>query len=305
MTAIRQTGKINESTTLIDVNWLRMPGMLGIYLIESESGKKCLVDAGPATEARLLVKELDALDAFPPDIIIITHSHFDHTQAIPFYLKKAEKMGKKIQIMASEKAIPYLKDQSYNQVYGPFGPFKNIENVVSLKEGDIIDLDEISLKIFDVPGHAIDHIAIFDEKNKNLFIGDAIGSKTDDNFMLSAIVPPHWNTESYLTTIDKLKQIDFNGISLAHFGYIYNTEAKNILDEALSVFNQWWNLLDKNIDNLDNIDYMLGVIIEDIISKQYGDVSIKDLNPSEIELLKFGLDWIIKGYKTYKKLKLK
>jgi len=29
MTAIRQTGKINESTTLIDVNWLRMPGMLG------------------------------------------------------------------------------------------------------------------------------------------------------------------------------------------------------------------------------------------------------------------------------------
>jgi len=127
MTAIRQTGKINENTTLIDVNWLRVRGMLGIYLIKSESGKNCLIDAGPATEARQLFRQLDALNAFPPDIIIITHSHFDHTQAIPFYLKKAKKLGKQITIMASKRAIPYLKDQSYNQVYGPFGPFKNIK----------------------------------------------------------------------------------------------------------------------------------------------------------------------------------
>ena len=303
MTAIRQTGKINENTTLIDVNWLGMPRMLCIYLIESGSGRKCLIDAGPASEARRLVKKLDALDAFPPDIIIITHSHFDHTQAIPYYLKKAERLGKQIEIMASKKAIPYLEDQSYNQIYGPFGPFKNIKNAIVLKEGDRVDLDDISLKILDVPGHSIDHIAIFDEKNKNLFIGDAIGSKTDDNLMLTAIVPPHWNTESYLTTIDKLKQIDFNGISLAHFGYIYSVEAKNILDEALSVFNQWWNLLKKNTDNLDNIDYMLDVIIKEIISNQYGEVSIKDLNAAEIGLIKIALDWIIRGYKAYNKLK--
>lgn len=302
MTAIRQTGKINENTTLIDVNWLRMPGLLGIYLIESESGKKCLIDAGPATEARRLVKQLEALDAFPPDIIIITHSHFDHTQAIPFYLKKAEKLGKQIKIMASIKAIPYLNDQSYNQIYGPFGPFKNIKNVIAVKEGDIINLDEISLKIFDVPGHAVDHIAILDEKNKNLFIGDAIGSKTDDNLMLTAIVPPHWNTEAYLTTIEKLKQVDFDGISLAHFGYIYNAEAKKILQEALSVFNQWWNLLEQNVKNLGDMDYMLDIIIKEIISKQYGEVIISDLSPSEVELMKFALGWIIEGYKMYKKL---
>ena len=75
------------------------------------------------------------------------------------------------------------------------------------------------------------------------------------------------------------------------------------MDEALSVFNKWWNLLDKNTSNLDNTDYMLDVIIKGIISKQYGAVSIKDFSPSEIELMKFALDWVIRGYKTYKKLK--
>lgn len=75
MTAIRQPGKINENTTLIDVDWMRIPGMLGVYLIESEeSGKNCLIDGGTATEARRLVRKLEDLGAFPPDMVIITHS---------------------------------------------------------------------------------------------------------------------------------------------------------------------------------------------------------------------------------------
>ena len=71
MTIIRQPGKINENTTLIDVGWMRVPGILSMYLIESEeSGKKCLIDGGTATEARRLFKQLENLDAFPPDMII-------------------------------------------------------------------------------------------------------------------------------------------------------------------------------------------------------------------------------------------
>ena len=89
MPILRQPGKINVNTTLIDVEWMRVPGILGMYLIENDDGsKKCLIDGGTGTEARRLVKKLEKLNAFPPDIIIITHSHFDHTQGIPYFRKK-------------------------------------------------------------------------------------------------------------------------------------------------------------------------------------------------------------------------
>ena len=164
MTAIRQSGKINEDTTLIDIEMLGVPGIFSMYLIES--GKKCIIDAGTETEAQEILNKLKKLNAFPPDMIILTHSHWDHTQAIPFLSQEAEKMGKKIEILASAAAIPHLRDQSFNDAFG-MGPYDNIENEITpLKEGDRIDLEGITLKIFEIPGHINDHIAILDEKNK-------------------------------------------------------------------------------------------------------------------------------------------
>jgi len=301
MTIIRQPGKINENTTLIDVEWMRVPGILSMYLIESEeSGKKCLIDGGTATEARRLFKQLENLDAFPPDMIIITHSHFDHTQAIPSFLKKAKKLGKEIEIMASKKAIPFLEDQSYNEIYGPFGPFKNIENVIPLREGDIINLGEISLEIFDIPGHALDHIAIFDEKNKNVFVGDGIVSSIDNNLILPPIVPPHWDTNAYLSSLDKIKKINYNSMSIAHFGHIINSEAKDVLDQVLTVFNKLWNIFEENIDNLEDSSYMLDIIMKEIITPQYGKIDTSTFSASENALLQSVLDWYIQGFKMSK-----
>ena len=301
MTFIRQPGKINKNTTLIDVEWMRVPGILSIYLIESEeSGRKCLIDGGTATEARRLFKKLENLDAFPPDMILITHSHFDHTQAIPFFLKKAKKLGKEIEIMASKKAIPFLEDQSYNKIYGPFGPFKNIENVIPLKDGDKVNLEEISLKIIDIPGHALDHIAIFDERNKNIFVGDGIVSSVDENLILPPIVPPHWDTNAYLSSLDKIKKINYNSMSIAHFGHIINSEPINILDQVKSVFITLWNLFEENIEKLDDSSFMLDIIIKEIIIPQYGNVDFSTFSTSENVLLESVLDWYIQGFKMSK-----
>ena len=236
MTAIREEGRINRDTTLIDVEMLGQRGILAMYLIES--GKKCLIDGGLSNQAQYLMGFLEKSDAFPPDIIILTHAHWDHTQAIPALRKKAEELGKKIEVMASEKAIPLLNDQSYNDIFN-MGPYENIYNVTPLREGDIIDLHGITLKIFDVPGHSKEDIAILDEKNKNIFVGDAIGSKRTDGITSPAFMPPFFDKELYYESMNKLKNIDYGTLCLAHFGYIYGAEAKSILDEQLKTFNKW------------------------------------------------------------------
>jgi len=293
MTAIREEGKINEDTTLIDVNMMGVPKIMGIYLIES--GKKCLIDAGTHIEARKILKQLKQLDAFPPDMIIITHSHWDHVQAIPFLNQRAKKLGKEIKIYAKENAIPKLRDQSWNDVFET-GPFNNIEDeVITIKEGDIIDLDGLNLKIFEVPGHLDDHIAILDEKNENFFVGDAIGYKLSDEVFLPPLMPPNFNKDSYLRTIEKIKEINYNTICLDHFGYIYEEEARNILDESIDTFNRFIIQFEKNEDHIDDIPYLIENVLPKLIPKseiaRYPEMLVKGVTY-----------WVSQGYKIYRGL---
>jgi len=261
MSAIRQQGRVNENTVLIDIGMYGVAGATAVYLIEGS--RKCLIDGGTRTGARSIIKVLRQLDAFPPDIIVVTHSHYDHTQGTPILQREAAKEGKVIEVMASQAAIPLLKDQSWNEVYNA-GPYENIREVTPLKENDIIDLGNTNLRVYEVPGHCKDHIAIMDEKLKNIFIGDAIGDKIADNSFLPPFMPPYWDPDAFLSTINKLKHIDYGSLCLAHFGYIYGEESKQILDEAVRVYETWWRLFDENADKLQDINYMTERVIADI-----------------------------------------
>lgn len=319
MAAIRREGKINENTTLIDIGLFGIAGGCAIYLIEGK--KKCVIDGGTRSEASRIYKTLKGMNAFPPDIIILTHSHYDHTQAVPYLCKKAAKEKSSIEIMASQRAIPLLKDQSFNKVFNPKEHFENIEDVTPLNEGDIVDLGGITLKIFDVPGHMKDHIAILDEKNKNIFVGDSIGVKPGDNLFIPPFQPPYWNKDAFYDSVNKLREIDFDSLCLAHFGYIYGDEAKGILDEAVLVYEQWWQLFEKNIDKLDDTGYMMKLISKeaDLVYPEFRLLSFKlkvlsglmtgwkkliRKKPESIGelLIQQIIAWLAQGFKTYKNL---
>ena len=313
MTAIRKTGKINENTFLIDIGMMGVAGVTAVYLIEDQ--KKCLIDGGTKSESSRLINFLKAQNAFPPDIIIITHSHWDHTQGIPLIRKEAAKLGKTVEVVASEKAIPLLADQSYNDVFES-GHCANINDVTPVKEGDCIEIGKTTLRIYEVPGHHKDHIAIHDEKNRNIFTGDSLGYKVGDKTFLPPFMPPFWNRESFLSTIEKYKQIDFDSLCQAHFGFIYGDEARDILDEAVKICETWWQLFEKNAAKLDDTDYMMEVILKEInpapINPEIVSLKLKILagvmtagakligkqpKPLYQHLLKGIVAWLAKGYK--------
>ncbi|MFX0145896.1 MAG: MBL fold metallo-hydrolase [Candidatus Hodarchaeota archaeon] len=291
MTAIREEGKINDDTTLIDIKMFGVPKITAIYLIES--GKKCLIDAGTHTEARKILRQLKELNAFPPDVILLTHSHWDHCQAIPFLSQRAKKEGKEIKIYASVDAIPNLRDQSYNEIFGT-GPFNNIdEDIIPLTDGDIVDLNGITLKIFEMQGHMTDQISILDEKNKNLFVGDALGDKISDAIFIPPFYPPYWDKDSFLNSIEIIKRIDYKTISLPHFGLIYGDEARTILEESVNNLNKWWKFFEENIKNLDNIPYMIDEVLPKLIPKSEIDKFPQKLK----EAVAY---WLSEGFKISK-----
>jgi glyoxylase-like metal-dependent hydrolase (beta-lactamase superfamily II) len=261
MPAIREPGLINENTTMLDIGMLDRYGFTALYLIRGS--RTCLIDTGTRTEAPYLVRKLTEINAFPPDVIILTHPHWDHTQGLPLIRQLASNLGKKIEVFASGDAIPLLADPSFNDVY-PCGPYESIQDVTSVEEGDSVDLGDILLRIYDVPGHCNGHIAILDEKNKNIFVGDAIGQKLGENYFIPPFMPPSWNMEKYLLTIEKMEKLDFMTLSLAHFGCICGEDAKLILDEAVETMHVWWQFFDRHSGCLDDNNYLLKVMRKEI-----------------------------------------
>ncbi len=226
MTAIRTPGKINDNTTLIDTGMYGAAGTCAVYLVEA--GKKCLIDTGGPDESSRVFRTLSDLHAFPPDYIVLTHAHWDHSQGLPGLRRRSHT----IEVLAGKESIPLLEDQSWNSRLDNKKRYENIRDVRPMEDGDVIDLDGLTLRVFDAPGHMKGHIALLDEENRNLFVGDSIGYKFGDEAFIPPFVPPFWDQKAYFATLERLRSIEFDSLTLDHFGYIHGDEARQLLDEA-------------------------------------------------------------------------
>ena len=260
MPATRPPIRLDPSTTLIDTGDSGVWNKTGVYLIEAD--KRCLIDSGTKQDAPRIVRTLKQMDAFPPDIVLLTHSHHDHAQGIPVLREEAAREHKVIEVLASREAISLLADPSYQQVFGP-GPYASIADVATLDQGDTVDLGSTTLRIYEVPGHTKDHIAVLDEGTRNIFVGDSIGAKFGDHAFVPVFFAPFWDTEAFYASVDTLRQIDYQTLCLAHFGPVKGEQAKAILDRAVATFEQWWNILAENQDRLDETGYLLDQILQE------------------------------------------
>lgn len=264
MTAIRTQGKVNDNTTMIDTGMYGVAGTCAVYLVEA--GKRCLIDTGGPAESSRIIRTLHDLDAFPPDQIVLTHAHHDHSQGVPDLRRNARKRSRTIEVLAGKDSIPLLKDQSWNSMFDEKLRFENILDVRPLEDGDVIDLDGTTLVVIGVPGHIKGHIALYDEGNRNLFLGDSIGFKYGPNAFIPPIVPPYWDRGDFDATIERLRSIDYDSVCLGHYGYIYGEEARQLLDEAEQACEGWWAIFERveREGRLDDTKYLSTVIIEEL-----------------------------------------
>ena len=160
---------------------------------------------------------------------------------------------------------------------------------------------------------------MLDEKNSNIFVGDAIGDKLNNNIFFPPFMPPTWEPEAFLSSVNKLKQIPYETLCLAHFGCLCGSEAKSILDEAVETCNTWWQWCERNEDRLSDTNYLLQAMRKEI------NIGIPDPKPTAfgqrillglvtiagtvigkrtaiIDKLAFSdpVTWLVTGYRMYK-----
>jgi glyoxylase-like metal-dependent hydrolase (beta-lactamase superfamily II) len=267
---IKEVGKINDTTWLIDAVYKTteglMSGGMASYLIKTEDGSNCLINPSTYSGAEYVYLSLKKFEAWPLQRIIITHSHWDHTQGIFYLQEKLEKDNlPEIEILASEKAMPYLLDQSFNtcfvleEVYSATLP--NIENAIPLKEKVMLNSD-YTLDIIDTPGHTLDHISIYDPQTKTLFNGDAIGMHWWPQFYVCNSNSIYWKEKDYLESIEKVKALDIEYLCIAHFGVLTGEDVPNFIDNSVSMYYKWMDLFDSHNEKLDDIKFLVDKLWE-------------------------------------------
>ena len=293
MAVIKSEGKFNENSYLVDGNLMGAKESLALYVVEND-GMRMLIDTSSPIQSRRTVQKMKELGIYPINKILLTHSHWDHIQAA----EKLRKLMKEtdVEVLASEKAIDNLKDPKImndvfeNEMFEVQS--KPVVDVTPLKEGDVIDLNGLKLEVLNFFGHTMDSIALYDEKNKNIFVGDAIGAVLDNNPIEPPFMPPDFNEQELLKTYQKLRDMKdkLNSICLGHFGVLTENDFNKILEEIEEFYYKTRDSIIKW--------YNENPSLESLTSKYFETFMPPIPNPEmQMEIFKITMDWLIKSLK--------
>ncbi len=279
-------GKFNSDSYLFDSFLHDTEYSMGYYVLQGTK-KRALIDTSGPIVAEKIAKRLKNLDLIP-DILILTHSHWDHAGGTTVFQKKFPN----IEVFAANPAIESLKNNSkYNESFSDaFTDLEPVENITPVKEGDIIDLGGMKLLIYETPGHTNCSISILDQKNMILYIGDALGYLWE-KFIFPPIMPPEFSQDKLLSTFTKVKEIDYSAIAWAHYGLLTEDAAEILPTYAKFCYIFWRDffvsLLEKNN------------ITEDIVNSFIDRLhELDSFYPEGKITYKMFVKWIIKGLES-------
>ncbi|MFX0019040.1 MAG: MBL fold metallo-hydrolase [Promethearchaeota archaeon] len=287
---INDAGKFNKNITLIDANMLGTPKDTCIYLIEGTE-RTALIDAAGPQEAENFTKKLEKMD-ITPDILILTHAHWDHAAGTPVFQEKYTN----IKVMIEKHGIEALKNpKEFNEPFSEF-PFlpelEKIDGLTPISDGDKIDLGGLELVIIETPGHTNCCISIFESNHKVLFIGDSLGNIWTLNLIMPLIMPPEFSEEKYLKTINRIKNLDYNSLALAHYGVLTESIARKFPDLVKSAYSDWKDFFITTWNKNQNEDFIIKKFV-----KRMNERGIYNQAESKFTLELFGA-WMLDGLRS-------
>lgn len=228
---------------VLDTRQLGRPGIIAATAIEAGDGL-ALFDTGPESTYENIAGGLRKLGYEPGDVrnVFLSHIHLDHAGAAWRFAEQGAT------IHVHPRGAPHLVDprklvESATRIFGddmgtlwgrvePVPPGK----LRVLEDQEVVQLGDLEVRAIATPGHASHHhVYLCDD---NLFGGDVAGVQLAEGPPIPPFVPPELDVEAWLTSIEKMKDLDAAKLYLPHFGLAHDPVAQH-LDELEERVRRW------------------------------------------------------------------
>ena len=207
-----------------------------------------LIECGVAASARQLAKQLSDSDRPGPDKILAMHAHFDHVCGIP-ELKRQFPDAEVLASPAAAKVLDNLKlvagffDQDRQIARHIETETSAVDTAQPLRENQIAvdrivnDGDRIALKgsgnleLIAAQGHSPCSLAAWFEKDRVLFVSDALGFQVTDDIIFPVFFYAY---RPYIETIQRLANYPADVLAFPHERIWQGRDVKSIFSRALS-----------------------------------------------------------------------
>lgn len=241
-----------EPLTITD-NFIQL-GVPEFPMYLSKGNSYMLIEGGTGATVDIVVQQLKDLNVEPEQIgsIVLTHSHPDHIGGFP----RLRKLWPDVKIVSGAIAKDTLNnpellkqflfvDKAIAKIMVQKGEIESVPKPLEsydfsvdevIGEGDTVDLGAgISWTVYAIPGHAPCQLALYEQKEQTLVIGDATGFYSPQK----GVWWPNYfvSLEKYCKSIQRLMPITAKRIALSHNGVLENDP--DYLRRALKATQTW------------------------------------------------------------------
>ena len=159
-----------------------------------------IIDAGSNDAGATVLRALDDLKVQRVQRLILTHAHPDHAGSVP--------------AVASATGAPVWGDsRDLNST------ISGVEVVLDrdLRGGDSFEVPGGALEVYETPGHAPGHIALYAPHMRALFAGDLLSGNGT-----IAVIPPRGSMYDYLASLRRVHVLDIETVYPGHGPVIAN-----------------------------------------------------------------------------------
>ncbi len=233
----------------IDVGPKICPNFIKSYIVILQ--RHCIVvDPGPMNSLEKFVVGYEQYCKDKKGCIILTHIHIDHAGSastiasrynMPIYVHP---LGVKHIINPSKLWSASLKSLGELALeYGEPRPCRQ-ELVISTSDYEVIELENLRVRVIHTPGHAPHHQVIFFENEGMVLTGDACGIYIPEVDRIIPTTPPPFRYREYLDSLLKISKLNPRSIAPTHYGITNGYR----ISEHIEQVKRWFEFVNTYLD---------------------------------------------------------
>ncbi|HLE54366.1 MAG TPA: MBL fold metallo-hydrolase [Thermoplasmata archaeon] len=240
---------VDRETFLTDIRMFQQDAFGAVYLIDDD--RKAIVETGTSWEVPRILEAVRAFGLKTEDVdaLIVSHIHLDHAGGAGFLLESMPRA----KVYVHEKGYKHLADPTKllasaqaalgaeSEYFGTMVPIAE-KRLVSVMDGDRLDLGKHELVFLDSPGHAPHELTILDEANRCVYTGDAAGLYFPGDEILMPVTPaPAFDLEKNLQTFERLLSLEPRALLFSHYGP--HRRPKEAIESMMAAYPAWARLV--------------------------------------------------------------